>query len=290
MKWKEDLFKYFTPQICEALNNVSIQNDLNEIRIRVNKKIQLVYSAGDMLIDYTVNEEECRQLLALLCEHSIYAMTEELKQCFVTLPKGYRVGIVGTHCCENGKIGNLTSANFFNFRISRECRGAAEEAMHYIRENSKLNSTLIISAPGVGKTTLLRDAARILSSGMNGKKVCIADERSEIAGASGGIPCLDIGERCDVMDGCPKAEAIMRMIRTMSPDVIITDEIGTYEDSAAVYNAVRCGVCVVASAHANDLNELKERKELLNLFKTHTFSHILLLYRNKEQILLKKVA
>ncbi len=289
MKWKSDLFEYFPQTVCKALEKVENDACLNEIRFRVKQKIQLVYAGHDVLLDHVVSEQECRVLLELLCEHSVYAKADDLKNSFVTLPKGYRVGVCGSHNCEDGKIGSLTTASFFNYRIARECKGAAKEAMQYISDGKALHSTLIISAPGVGKTTLLRDAARLISSGKYGRKVCIADERSEIAGAKDGVPFLDVGERTDVMDGCPKAQAMMSMVRTMSPDVIITDEIGSFEDANAVKAAAACGVCVIASAHASSISELLERPFVNELIKTNTFDNVLLLHREKDKIHVKRV-
>lgn len=288
MEWKSDLFKYFPNTISRALENIRCLSPLCEIRIRVNKRIQLVFSNRDILIEYCVRENECRLLLELLCEHSIYARTDELKNCFLTLPKGYRVGVCGDFSCENGKIRCLTSASFFNFRIARECIGSARDAVKYIQHGEKLNSTLMISSPGVGKTTLLRDTARLIST-YGGKKVCIADERCEISGARNGVPCLDVGERTDVMSGSPKAEAMMSMIRTMSPDVIITDELGSKEDIKAVREASSCGVCVIASAHSGSLAELERRPGLCELLKDNVFDNVLLLHRNMDKVFTEKV-
>lgn len=287
MKWKSDLFKYFPKTICKALENVNGE-ELCEIRFRVNRKIQLVYMEHDVLVDYIVSEAECKILLELLCEHSIYAKSEELKNSFVTLPKGYRVGVCGSYSLEHGKMGNLTAASYFNYRIAREHTGAADEAIKYIANGKSLYSTLVASAPGVGKTTLLRDAARIISSDRYSKKVCIADERSEIAGSVFGVPCLDVGERTDVMDGCPKAQAMMSMIRTMSPDVIITDEIGSADDINAIKTAASCGVCVVASVHASSVFELLNRPNITELIKNGIFQNVLFLSRENGKISVKK--
>ncbi|MBQ9833210.1 MAG: stage III sporulation protein AA [Clostridia bacterium] len=290
MKWKQELFEYFPQTIRKALDTVKYGESLNEIRLRVNRPIQLVYSQSEELLDYVVSIADCKLLLGLLCEHSVYSHEDDLNNCFVTLPNGCRVGVCGRFLCEGGSIKNIVEASFFNFRIARQCIGAADDAMRYISKNGRIASTLIISAPGGGKTTLLRDAARNIASGKYGKKVCIADERSEIAASRHGIPSLDVGERTDVLDACPKAEAMRLMIRTMSPDVIITDEIGTLADALAVMDAASCGVSVIASAHAQSLSELKQRPFMRELADSGVFENILLLCREAGRILVRRAA
>ncbi len=289
MKWKQELFSYFPKSISDALSTTEDEGDLCEIRLRINRRIQLVYGTYERMLEHKTDAAECATLLELLCEHSVYAREEELRSCFITLPFGYRVGICGKGYCENGSLKRVSVVTGFNFRISRECIGAADEAMKYILKDGRAASTLVISAPGVGKTTLLRDAARSLSSGKNAMKVCIADERSEIAGSRLGIPMLDVGERSDVMDACPKSVAMSMMIRTMSPDVLITDEIATEADAKAVMDAAASGVSVIASAHAGSIAELQKRSAINALLKEGYFEMVLLLCRKNGSISTKRV-
>lgn len=290
MWWKSDLKMYFPQGLWDILRQVEDGDHLTEIRIRVNKPLQLVFGVHERLLDYVADENTCAFLLEIMCDHSVYAHEDELKNCFLTLPKGYRVGLCGKAYCENGNMKRLSAVTGFNVRIARECRGAADDAMrHILSRDGRVASTLVISAPGAGKTTLLRDAARQLASGELGLKVCIADERSEIAGSRLGIPCLDVGQRTDVMDSCPKCVAMSLMLRTMSPDVVITDEIGSYRDAQAIMDAAASGVSVIASAHAGSLAEARKRDIIVKLIDEAYFEAVLLLERSGEVITTKRV-
>lgn len=153
--------------------------------------------------------------------------------------------------------------------------------------------TLLLSPPGAGKTTLLRDAARLLSdggTGWRGYKVALADERGELAGASGGTPLLDVGLRTDVMDGCPKAEAMERMLRSMSPEIIVTDELGSAADAEAVCRAAAGGVCVLASAHAGSIADAARKPYLAQLLNNGSFHQVLVLERNGRDVKLRTYA
>ena len=162
----------------------------------------------------------------------------------------------------------------FCFRIPREVRGCAAGILPYLVEGERVLSALILSPPGGGKTTLLREIARCLGEE---REVGLADERSELAACREGKPTLDVGEGTDVMDGLPKAEAIERMVRAMSPEVLVTDEIGAQEDCAALWNAARCGVALIASAHAGSVREAREKVGLGDLIRKGAFLRLAVL-------------
>lgn len=281
-KWQADLEKYLPEEIRSPLLKLSpkLAGMLEEIRIRAYRPMQIICSGYSGVIETElIDERVCAMLLERLCDYSSYSHEDERKNGFITLRGGYRVGLCGRMGGKNS-VGRVSG---FNIRIAREWKGCADGLMpNIIGKDGRAVSTLLLSAPGVGKTTMLRDIARQLSDGCvcNGKKIAIADERSEIAGAYLGIPTLDVGARTDVMDGWPKAQAIQMLIRTMSPEVIVTDEIGGTEDAAALGEAARCGVAVIASAHARDAESAKERPELTSLLKAGLFERIVELYRN----------
>lgn len=254
-----------------------------EIRLRVALPPHIVAPGGDRLLEPLVfTREDASELLERICRRSVYSKAEELKNGFVTLDGGARVGVCGRPVTENGRIVRLTDVSCFNFRITREVIGCAENIMGFVSEHGRPVSTLIAAPPGGGKTTLLRDIARCFSvgAGVAPCKVAVADERGELAGCVGGAPSFYLGPRTDVMELAPKAQSIGMLIRTMSPELIVTDEIGGEEDAAALAEAVRCGAAVIASAHASSAAELFGRRALAGVLDSGVFGRALLLRRN----------
>ena len=256
-------------RIARSIARCMPEKPVEEIRLRVARPVQIVTADGEFFPESAAfTAEEAARLLERLCMHSVYAHTEELKNGFVTLPGGARVGVCGRPAVDNGSIIGLTEAYCFNFRIARQVVGCAEGVMRFLLNCGEPVSALIVSPPGGGKTTLLRDIARCLSEGISAPpvKVAIADERGELAGCIDGVPSFDIGRRTDVMENAPKAQSIGLLIRSMSPRVIITDELGGRDDAEAVAEACRCGAAVIASAHASSVEELIAQHEFSGLF------------------------
>ncbi len=280
-RWKNDLAPYLPDSIYSAVSGMdrSKAERLEEIRVRIYRPLQLLGGDYEILLpDICPNAELIEKLMDGLNEHSAYAHERERQEGFFTLPGGYRVGI----CGRRGAGESMSCISGLNIRIAKEWKGCADSLMNKLmNERGRPVSALLLSAPGVGKTTMLRDIARQFSDVASAKikKIAIADERSEIAGCTLGIPSLDVGGRTDVMDGYPKAKAIRMLIRSMSPELIITDEIGGAEDAAALREASRCGVSIIASAHAPDSNAAKERYELAPLLQEKLFLRIVELYR-----------
>ena len=242
---------------------------LTELRLRPGGRPQLCFAQGDELLKDPLAPEEFRKIAARMLEHSLYAWEDELKQGFFTLPGGSRVGVCGRYAVENGRIGALTYISALCVRVSREVRGAGERLTAAMLEGGDVKSALLLSRPGMGKTTLLRDAARALSEA--GRTVALADERGELAACRAGMPTLDVGERTDVMDMCPKRLAIAHMVRALKPDVVVTDEVGDREDAAAVLDARRCGTAVLASAHAASVEDAARRPALREMLSMGAF-------------------
>lgn len=294
LSWQEPVLEALPQEIQDMIKGVplSLRQDLEEIRIRENRPIMVHGHGKDYFVcrdgsissraeqAYHINQEDTRKILQLISDYSIYAFDEEIRNGYLTLKGGHRVGMTGKVVLDNGIIRTMKYINSFNIRISREVIGSADKIMPYIISEKEICHTLILSPPQMGKTTLLRDVARKISDGFHGftgRKVGIVDERSEIAGCWHGLPQRNVGMRTDVLDSCPKAAGIMMMIRSMSPKVIITDEIGREEDAAAIREALNAGIKIITSAHAANLQDACDRPFLSNLLDNHTFDRIAVL-------------
>lgn len=276
---------------------------VEEIRVREGRPLEINYSGkyhflranGSLTLRpeeaYKPDREDSHRLLDLISNHSLYTMEEELRKGFITIPGGHRIGLAGRTVLSGGGVEHLRDITGFNVRIAREVQGVANRVLPYLLDKGRerIMHTLILSPPQHGKTTLLRDIARQISMGEQGKreesrpgmKVGIVDERSEIAGCRRGVPAFDVGPRTDILDGCPKAEGMMMMIRSLSPEVIIADEIGRPEDAEAVTEALHAGISIVASAHGKEVNELARRPGLGGLLEQMMFERYVILHRTE---------
>lgn len=227
--------------------------ELTELRLRAGRPAQLVSGIRRRFTETIVSPERLREIAVGMMEFSYYARESELSQGYFTLRDGCRVGVSGAFSASGGGY-RLASIGSLCIRIARERPGCAQEILNCVLKDGRLSGALILSPPGMGKTTLLRDLARLLS--MRNYIVAIADERGEIAALQNGAPSLDVGPGTDVIDGCPKHLAIAYLIRSMAPEVLIADELGNRRDPEAVCEAARQGVAVIASAHAGTLSDL----------------------------------
>lgn len=244
----EEVMKILPPKIAECLKKTGI-TDATEIRLRAHKRLCVKQKDKEELLEYTVLSTDILEVLKRVSSNSIYSIQNSINEGFVTAPGGNRIGITGEVVYENGVIKNIKNISSMNIRISHEVVGCSDCVIDKMFDGGELKNTLIVSAPGKGKTTMLRDIIRNLS--IRGKNICVVDERYEIANVYYGKASLDIGEKTDVMSGVSKAEGINFMVRSMGPDVIATDEIGGENDCLAVKSACLSGVKVVATAHGS---------------------------------------
>ncbi len=254
----EKVFQCFPPSIQCQINSMDryTREAIEEVRVYKGKEIQ-VFAAGKRLsLSGKIEGNDISNLLNNLMKFSYYAYEDDLAKGFITIDGGHRVGICGKAVVEKGRVTLIREVSSLNIRYSKEVIGCSDSLTHLlINSDRSLNSMLIVSPPGCGKTTLLRDIGRNIS--MKGYKVGICDERSEIAGMYNGCSSYHFGTMVDVLDGCPKAEGMLMMIRAMSPQVIITDEVGKKEDVAAIKACANSGVRVITSVHGSDVNDLK---------------------------------
>ncbi|WP_456274080.1 stage III sporulation protein AA [Bacillus sp. AK031] len=270
-----------------------IQPLIEEIRIRIDRPLEVTARGIPYFLPYVVTKKDGDQLISKLANHSFYTLEEELKRGYITIEGGHRVGLAGKVILEDGKVKAIRHLASFNIRVAREAIGIGAQLTPYLYD-SRWKHTMIIGAPQTGKTTLLRDIARIISTGIHEKnippfKVGVVDERSEIAGCVHGVPQLQFGPRVDVLDACPKAEGMMMLIRSMSPDVIIVDEIGRQEDGQAILEAVNAGISLVMTTHGHSLEDIAKRPFLKRIIDMNVVERFIELSRGENPGLIKNV-
>jgi len=281
----EAILSFLPKNIAQIVEKIppNQKEELEEIRIRINRPIEITMSGSTRFLSYIIQPEDAFHLMNKISQFSIYTLEEELKRGYITVSGGHRIGLAGKVILEDGRVKAIRDISSFNIRIAKEKIGIAEPVIPYLYRDGWLN-TMVIGPPQTGKTTLLRDVARIISTGVPNKgipagKVGVVDERSEIAGCVNGIPQLTFGNRLDVLDACPKAEGMMMMIRSMSPDVLVVDEIGRKEDAEAISEAVHAGIKLIMTTHGKSLTEIMNRPSLREILNQKIFERFIVLSR-----------
>lgn len=236
---------------------MEMREEITEVRLRVGRAAELVSAERSLQEGEPMEEKAIRKIAAGMLEHSLYAWEEELCRGFFSLPGGCRVGVSGRYAARDGQMRELVHIQALCVRVPREIPGCAKEIAAAALQGPRPRGVLLVSRPGMGKTTCLRDLVRRVSEA--GWHVGLVDERGELAAMRGATPTLNVGPRTDVMDACPKDQAIPRLVRSMSPDVIAVDELGSAGDGEAVLEAMRCGVTVMATAHASGFSQARRR-------------------------------
>lgn len=294
MEQKDELIRIFSREIRDILMNLSVDFDqVQEIRLRVQAPILLIYKNREYYVTktgelsrrreaaYMVSREMLQETMEYVSRHSLYAFEEEIRQGFLTIPGGHRIGIAGRTVLDDGGIRTIKNISFLNIRLAHQVRGCADRVMPYLFDAAgRVMHTLIISPPRCGKTTLLRDIIRQLSDGGPGREgmtVGVVDERSEIGACYQGVPQNDLGIRTDVLDCCPKARGMMMLIRSMSPQVIAVDEIGGLDDLKALQYVMNCGCKVVATVHGQSLEDVRQKPIFRDLMVDGAFERYIVL-------------
>lgn len=263
---------------------------VQEIRMRIEKPLILIYDNEERRPPsgepqgYLITKEEIRETLEYISHYSLYAYEHEMRQGFITIEGGHRVGVMGKAILEGDKVKNLQYISSVNIRMSHEILGCADKVMPYITKNRQVCHTLVISPPCCGKTTLIRDLIRQISDGnmyVKGCTVGVVDERSEIGGCYLGVAQNELGMRTDVLDCCPKAEGMIMLIRSMAPQVIAVDEIGSPEDVHAIEYAMQCGCKMIASVHGLSMDEAADKPVLGKLIRERRFERYIILGNEK---------
>ena len=288
-----EVFKLLSPSIKCLIKDINIDfSKLTEIRLRINEPLIFVFVDGEYFLcekrnltvnrklAYRVNAEDIRYALDMISNYSLYAYEDEVRQGFITICGGHRVGLMGQAVMDNKSVKSVKHISFINIRIAHQIKGCANEVLPYIYNEGRVLHTLIISPPGGGKTTLLRDMIRCISDGNSlckGMNVGVVDERSEIAACYMGVPQNDVGIRTDILDACPKAEGMLMMLRSMNPKVIAVDEIGGREDIDVISYVINCGCSILATVHGYSVDDIRTKPVLRKLVDEKNFERYIVL-------------
>ncbi|MEG1294591.1 MAG: stage III sporulation protein AA [Clostridium sp.] len=287
MAEKERFIQIFSKNIRNILKqSVEDYDYVTEIRMRVNSPLFVIYKNQEYQDRYVVTREDIEETLECASHYSLYAFEEELKQGFITVSGGHRIGVAGKVVLSGGKVKTIQPAASLNIRFSHQVKGCADGIMSYLynMESNEVYHTLFISPPCCGKTTLLRDTVRQVSDGnrqYHGRNVAVVDERSEIGACFQGIPQNDLGSRTDILDGCPKAEGMMMLIRSMSPSVVAVDEIGGTADLEALEYVMNCGCRILATVHGTSMEDIGRKPGLKLLLEEQVFERYVILSSKK---------
>lgn len=287
---RKDLLHLIALDIRTRLENIP-DEELTELRLRTDKPMILRMNQEEYFLNgkvlekeqkensYMVKEADIKETMEYITNYSLYAFNDELRKGYITVSGGHRIGICGRAVYENGVIRTIRNIQALNIRVSRQILGCGEKVSDFLIENGQFQNTLILSRPGMGKTTLLRDLVRIFSDGIkniHGFTIGVVDERSEIASCYLGKPQNNVGIRTDVLDCCQKRDGMLMLVRSMRPDIIAVDEIGGVEDCHAMEYAALSGCNILATIHGNSLEELLHKKGIGELMREKLFERYVL--------------
>ncbi len=290
----DEIFKVLPKYISNEIIRLNCSKSITEIRLRTKSKVIIICSKKEFVLDCLVSPKTILEILLNVSKNSIYAIQNDINNGFVVIRGGHRIGISGEVVYVDGKIKNIKNICSLNIRIARQVYGCADALLSKIIVGNEFLNTLIVSPPGCGKTTIIRDVIRQVSNGIpslnfTGKNVSLIDERGEIASVYDGIAGLDVGVRTDVMSNINKAEGMKMMIRSMAPDIIATDEIGKEEDIYAIKDAILSGVKVIFTMHGDSLSSILKNQNVRELLNLNIFSKIVVLSNGKIPGIIEKI-
>ena len=256
------------------------QGLVEELRLRAGRPLSAVLPEGERSLGGgPVSSAELEQLVEIASRASLHTVLPQICQGYLTIEGGHRLGLCGTAVLREGEIHSRRRLSSANLRVARQVKGAAETVLSRLCPAGRLESTLILAPPGLGKTTLLRDLVRLVSEGEGCQplRVGVADERGELAAMYNGTPQNDLGARTDILDGCPKGPALLMLLRAMNPQVLAADEITAPADAEALAQAAGCGVKLLCTIHGGSLADLRRRPVCRRLMEEGLFRKVVLL-------------
>lgn len=295
MNTKDELLKILSLKLRTIMGKLTLDySKLQEIRLRMNAPLLIIYGNKEAFITedagivdnpskaVLVTKNEIRETMEYISNYSLYAFEDEIRQGFITINGGHRIGIAGKIIIEDDMIKGMKHISFINIRLAHQVKGCADPVLPYLfhQQSAGIYHTLIISPPRCGKTTLLRDIIRQLSDGTKdheGMSIGVVDERSEIGACYMGTPQNELGIRTDILDCCPKAKGMMMLIRSMSPQIIAVDEIGSKEDLDAIDYVIGCGCKLIATVHGSSIEDIRNKPILGDLVKKRLFERYIIL-------------
>lgn len=298
MSREEEIMRILAGSLRQMLGRLPLDyGRLEEIRLRIGGPLQLACGNGPQFVSeqgrfcghreaHMVTAGELRETMEYVSSYSRYAFEEKIRQGFLTIPGGHRIGLGGGVVLDGGRVKTISPVAFLNIRVARQVVGCGREVVPRLWEGGQLQDTLVVSPPGLGKTTLLRDLIRLLADGEKTPlcTVGVVDERSELAACYRGQPQNDLGSCTDVLDGCPKAEGMLMLVRSMAPQVVAVDEVGGEEDCRAVEYVMNCGCRMFATAHGTGLKELGRRPVFGRWLAEKRFGRYVVIEREREGI------
>ena len=282
----KEILEYFPELIRKEFLCFDLDN-LEEIRVRSNRPIYLKIGEDEIMTRHIVCSEEILEILQKICDNSIYTYQNQICSGYITIRGGHRIGITGNVVMKEGQVINISHIYSLNFRIARQVIGCSKTVLPYILNGNTIYNTLIISPPGRGKTTMVRDIIKNLSSGISdyhfqGITIGVVDERGEIGAMYRGVPQNDLGPRTDILDNISKDLGMKMLIRSMSPKVIVADEIGTEKDVEAIEYAICSGVKGIFTAHGSNIEDMKQSPILNKLLVQNMIDRILLIAEDRQ--------
>lgn len=278
----KEILNILSKDIYGEIYRLENLKNIQEIRLNIDKPIIVLSNNKEIILNYKVLDRDLKAIMQKISNYSLYAFEEEIRQGYMTIEGGHRIGLSGQCVMEKGTVKTIKNISSMNIRVCREVKGCSRQIINSIIENGQVLNTLIISPPKCGKTTMLRDLTRNISDGIDsvnflGKRTVVIDERSEIASCFRGVPQMDVGFRTSVYDSCLKSEGMIMAIRSMAPEVITCDEIGTYKDIESLVLAYNSGVNIIATIHGNNIEDLYKRPVFSGLLENKIIKRVVVL-------------